>query len=115
MASPSKSQKTPKKAPVKRRYRPGTVALREIRHYQKSADLLLRKLPFARLVYLFYKVKEIATDIVNVHYVQRDPPRWQSHALLALQESAEAFLVHLFEDALDPTNPGIYVLSTANE
>lgn len=34
----------------KRRYRPGTAALREIRHYQKSTDLLLLKLPFARLV-----------------------------------------------------------------
>lgn len=33
-----------------RRYRPGTVALREIRKYQKSTDLLIRKLPFARLV-----------------------------------------------------------------
>lgn len=35
---------------TKRRYRPGTVALREIRHYQKTSDLLIRKLPFARLV-----------------------------------------------------------------
>ena len=62
MASPKKPQaarKTtagkqikspPKKTIKKRRYRPGTVALREIRHYQKSTLLLLRKLPFARLV-----------------------------------------------------------------
>lgn len=35
----------------RRRYRPGTFALREIRHYQKTTDLLLRKLPFARLVF----------------------------------------------------------------
>ncbi|OAV85050.1 hypothetical protein PTTG_30836, partial [Puccinia triticina 1-1 BBBD Race 1] len=41
-ASASKSKKP-------HRYRPGTVALREIRHYQKSTDLLMRKLPFARL------------------------------------------------------------------
>jgi hypothetical protein len=34
----------------RRRYRPGTVAIREIRHYQKTTDLLIRKLPFARLV-----------------------------------------------------------------
>ena len=34
----------------KRRFRPGTVALREIRRYQNSSDLLLRKLPFQRLV-----------------------------------------------------------------
>ena len=37
--------------PVKlRRYRPGTVALREIKRYQKTANLLIRKLPFSRLV-----------------------------------------------------------------
>ncbi|KAH8267365.1 hypothetical protein KR026_001062 [Drosophila bipectinata] len=38
------------------RYRPGTVALREIRRYQKSTELLIRKLPFQRLV------REIAQD-----------------------------------------------------
>ncbi|KAE8666791.1 histone H3.3 [Hibiscus syriacus] len=38
------------------RYRPGTVALREIRKYQKSTELLIRKLPFQRLV------REIAQD-----------------------------------------------------
>lgn len=68
------------------RYRPGTAALREIRKYQKSTEMLIRKLPFHRLV------REIAgnlnTDI-----------RFQSTALLALQESAEAYLVGLFEDA----------------
>lgn len=35
---------------TERRFRPGTVALKEIRKYQKSTDLLLRKLPFARVV-----------------------------------------------------------------
>lgn len=69
----------------KRRYRPGTVALREIRRYQKSTDLLLRKLPFQRLV------KEIATNF-------RTELRFQSTALLALQEASEAYLVGLFED-----------------
>ena len=68
------------------RYRPGTVALREIRRYQKSTDLLLRKLPFQRLV------REIAQTHV------RGDLRMQSTALLALQEAAEAFLVTLFED-----------------
>ena len=67
------------------RYRPGTVALREIRRYQKSTELLIRKLPFQRLV------KEIAqgfyTDL-----------RFQSTAVLALQEASEAYLVGLFED-----------------
>ncbi|KAK6541772.1 centromeric DNA-binding histone H3-like protein cse4 [Orbilia ellipsospora] len=79
------------------RFKPGTVALREIRQYQKSTDLLLRKLPFSRLV------REICTeqvDIVNSQFNRNnDPMRWQSQALLALQEATEAFLVHLFEDA----------------
>lgn len=67
------------------RYRPGTVALREIRKYQKSTELLIRKLPFQRLV------REIAQDFcINL--------RFQSTAILALQESAEAYLVGLFED-----------------
>ncbi|KAK4216084.1 centromeric DNA-binding histone H3-like protein cse4 [Rhypophila decipiens] len=72
----------------KRRYKPGTRALREIRRYQSSTDLLLLKLPFARLV------KEIGQNIRP----QDDEMRWQSHALAALQEASEAFLVHLFED-----------------
>jgi len=67
------------------RYRPGTVALREIRRYQKSTDLMIRKLPFQRLV------KEIAQDF-------KSDLRYQGSALLALQESTEAYLVGLFED-----------------
>ena len=65
--------------------RPGTVALREIRKYQKSTDLLIRKLPFQRLV------REIAEDF-------KGNLRFQSTAMLALQEAAEAHLVMLFED-----------------
>ncbi|GLE00423.1 hypothetical protein PINS_up009180 [Pythium insidiosum] len=71
----------------KRRFRPGAVALREIRFYQRSTDLLLRKLPFARLV------REIQMEFTTREY------RWQAEALLALQEAAEAHLVRLFEDA----------------
>jgi histone H3 len=67
------------------RWRPGTVALREIRRYQKSTDLLIRKLPFQRLV------REIAQSFKN-------DLRFQSTAILALQEAAEAYLVALFED-----------------
>ena len=66
-------------------YSPGTVALREIRRYQKSTELLLRKLPFQRLV------REIAQDF-------KSDLRFQSCAVLALQEAAEAYLVSLFED-----------------
>ena len=68
-----------------RRYKPGSVALREIRRYQKSTDLLIRKLPFQRLV------REIAQDFKSdVHF--------QSSAIGALQEATEAYLISLFED-----------------
>ena len=67
------------------RYRPGTVALREIRRYQKSSDLLVRKLPFQRFV------REVAQDF-------KTDCRFQSTAMLALQEAAEAYHVGLFED-----------------
>ncbi|KAL8855188.1 MAG: hypothetical protein Q9221_000094 [Calogaya cf. arnoldii] len=72
-----------------RRYKPGTIALREIRRYQRSTDLLLLKLPFSRLV------REIALSLV---LAGGETLRWQSQAIQALQESAEAFMVHLFED-----------------
>ncbi len=61
------------------------MALREIRKYQKSTDLLIRKLPFQRLV------REIAQDY-------KTELRFQTFAILALQEAAEAYLVGLFED-----------------
>ena len=67
------------------RYRPGTVALREIRRYQKSTELLIRKLPFQRLV------REIAQDF-------KTELRFQSSAIMALQEASEYYLVGLFED-----------------
>lgn len=67
------------------RFRPGTVALREIRKYQKSTDLLIRKLPFQRLV------REIAQEF-------KTELRFQSSAIGALQEASEAYLVSLFED-----------------
>ena len=67
------------------RYRPGTVALREIRKFQKSTELLLRKLPFQRLV------REIAQDF-------KSDLRFQSSAILALQEAAESYIIGLFED-----------------
>lgn len=70
----------------KHRYRPGTVALREIRKYQKSTDLLLRKLPFARLC------REVSNSLAP------EPFRWTAEALLAMQEACEDFITHLFED-----------------
>ena len=67
------------------RYRPGTVALREIRHYQKSTELLIRKLPFNRLV------RKIAQDF-------KTDLRFQAQVIGALQEVSEVYLVGLFED-----------------
>lgn len=68
------------------RYRPGTVALREIRKYQKTTEMLIRKLPFQRLV------REIAQDF-------KMELRFEKAAITALQEAAEMYLVALFDDS----------------
>ncbi|CAM9587674.1 unnamed protein product [Pylaiella littoralis] len=73
----------------RRRFRPGERALKEIRAYQRTTELLLRKLPFARLV---KEIQETFTPAGKSY-------RWQAVALLALQEAAEAHLISLFEDA----------------
>ena len=73
---------------IQRKFTPGTVALREIRRYQKSSDLLIPKMPFRRLV------REIALSIYGV-----DHKRFQESSLSALQEAAESFLVNLLEEA----------------
>jgi histone H3 len=80
------SKRAPASGSMKRphRFRPGTVALREIRRYQKSTDVLIRKLPFARLV------REIADSF-------KSDMRWQKNAMAALQEASEKFLIDLFE------------------
>ena len=79
MRSQAKQNKKP------RRFRPGTVALREIRRYQKGTELLIRKLPFQRLV------REVAQDF-------KPDLRFQVSAIMALQEAAESFLVSVLED-----------------
>ena len=68
------------------RYRPGTVALPEIRKFQNSTELLIRKLPFQLLV------REIAQEF-------KTDLRFQSSAVLALQEAAEACMVGMFKDS----------------
>ena len=68
-----------------KKFRPGIAALKEICHFQKGSSLLIRKLPFQRLV------REIAQDI-------RPNLRFQQSAVEALQEASEAYLVGLFED-----------------
>lgn len=87
LASKAARKSTPSTGGIKKphRYRPGTVALREIRKFQKSTELLIRKLPFQRLV------REISNDF-------KQDIRFHSQALLALQEASEAYLVGLFED-----------------
>ena len=87
-------QKAPKGGVKKRyRYRPGTVALKQIRRYQKTTELLIRKLPFQRLV------REIAGDAEVIHSPLCGKVRFQSAAIMALQEASEAYLVGLFEDS----------------
>ena len=68
------------------RYRAGTAALKDIRHFQGSTALLIRKLPFQRLV------REIAQDF-------KTDLRFQSAAILCFQEATEAYIVRLFDDA----------------
>ena len=94
---PSASQKSPKSPAAgskkntprqkKRKYRPGTRVLMEIRKYQKSTDLTIPKLSFSRVI------REICYKVCG-----RDL-RFQSAAINALQEDAEAYLVTLFEDS----------------
>jgi len=78
----------------RRRYKPGQRALKEIRKYQRSTELLLRKLPFSRLV------REITENISPV------PIRFQALAMEALQTAVETHLVELFEDAYQCTIHG---------
>ena len=87
LATKAARKKSPSSGGVKKphRYRPGTVALRKIRRYQKSTDLLIQKLPLQRLV------REISQDF-------KHDVRFNATALLGLHESAEAYLVKLFED-----------------
>ena len=70
-----------------RRYRSGTLALREIRKYQRTSDLLIRKLSFQRIV------REIMYNTLKKPDLRITPD-----ALLALQEAAEAYLVNMFDD-----------------
>ena len=71
------------------RYRPGTVALKEIRKYQKTTELLIRKRPFQSLV------KELTSDLPG----QKSEFRWQSSAMMALKEASERYIIDLFEAA----------------
>ncbi|XP_040398779.1 histone H3-like centromeric protein A isoform X1 [Cygnus olor] len=95
-APPVSPRRSPRRPPAPapspprrhRRYRPGQLALKEIRKYQSTTNLLLRRQPFCRVV---REICLLFTRGVDYH--------WQAMALLALQEAAEAFLVRLLEDA----------------
>src|SRR5271170_3227294 len=87
------------------RYRPGTVALREIRRYQKSTELLIRKLPYRPPTHLLLVMTH--TEVVRFQRLVREIAqdfktdlRFQSSAIGALQEAVEAYLVSLFEGTL---------------
>lgn len=75
-----------KVARAKRRFRPGTKALREIRTLQRTTEMCIKKLPFARLV----------RDLTPIFH---SDVRWSTAGLSALQEATEAYLTCLFEDA----------------
>ena len=101
VAQAAKAAKAAKKSGVKapkggvkrlHRFRPGTVALKEIRRYQKSTELLIRKLPFQRLV------REISADAKIITSPLCGKVRFQSLAIKALQEASEAYIIGLFED-----------------
>ena len=68
------------------KWKPGTRALQEIRFYQKSTALLLRRLPFLRLI------REVAQDF-------KMDLRFTADATYTLQCASEDYLVRLFEDS----------------
>ncbi|URE25043.1 histone H3 [Musa troglodytarum] len=81
--APSQSKQQPRR----RRFRPGVVALREIRNLQKTWNLLIPFAPFVRLV------REIT------HFYSKEVNRWTPEALIAIQEAAETHMIEMFEDA----------------
>ncbi|KPA76022.1 putative histone H3 [Leptomonas pyrrhocoris] len=84
-----KSKKAPRAASgvkkAQRRWRPGTCAIREIRRFQKSTDLLIQRAPFQRLV------REVSS-------AQKEGLRFQSSAIMAIQEATESYIVSVLAD-----------------
>lgn len=72
-------------SPKKHRYHPGEKVRRDIRHFQKSTELLINKGPFRR-------------EVRDIGYLFKTDLRFAESAMNAIQEAAEAFLVRLFED-----------------
>lgn len=86
-----KSKKVTKDGSKSHRFRPGTVALREIRKQQKSVDLSFRKKPFDRIVREIFKTKELGTK----------DTRFSENVILVLQGFVETILVHIYQDSND--------------
>jgi len=81
------SKKSPAKRAKKRRFHPGTVALRDIRRHQKTTKLLLQKAPFERLI------RKFADSYSTNSAIQ---PRFRKEAIFVLQEASEQYLTNLF-------------------
>ena len=86
--APSKAMRAKQQLRTSTQMAPGMRALQEIRKYQSLMELLIRKAPFARLI------QEICLDVC----VNGADIRWQSNAILTIQEASEQYLVRLFED-----------------
>ena len=85
----SAKRRKPAQPMRKHRFRPGTVALREIRRYQKTTELLIPQLPFSRLVREQTQVMFSGTA---------KEFKFQASALMAIQQAAEDYLTYLFTD-----------------
>ena len=76
-------------------YRPGMVALREIKRYQKSTECLIKRSPFQKLIWEISQEYHICSQGPGTPSMQ---VRFQSTAIAALQEVAKNFIGGLFED-----------------
>lgn len=88
----------PAESGVKRKYRskPGRKAMREIKRYQKTTELLMQKAPFHRKS---KSLTNVVKQILKEMNFETEKFRFQSAALHALQEATEAAIVSLLEDA----------------
>lgn len=81
------------------------VALRGIRKYQRSTDLLIPKLPFQRVIEeVLLEIQENLGDDIN---------RMQATAVMALQEATESLLATFFESKY-PIIIAKWLLQSAN-
>ena len=96
---PTKALPSPVAVKKPHRYRPGTVALREIRRYQKSTNPLIPKLAFSRLTREILRSKDIDLDPKAVLSNPDKPTRVTSTMLMAAQEATESYITQYMGDA----------------